>query len=130
MSTRSLTVIHDVNQDKEVCVLYRHCDGYPSGHGAELKAFLDGFSVTNGIRDRGGKSANGAGCLAAQMVKHFKDGVGQFYIYAAGTRDVWEDYIYVVRVKDYAPIELEVIGDKTLYKGPVSGFNPEMDEAA
>lgn len=130
MSTRCLTVVHDVDQNKEVCVLYRHCDGYPTGHGAELKKFLDGFDITNGIRDRSAKTANGPGCLAAQMVAHFKDGVGQFYLYAAGTRDVWEDYVYVVRVKADTPIEIEVIGEKTLYKGPVASFDPDMAEAA
>lgn len=131
MSTRSITVINNADCGNEVCVLYRHCDGYPTGHGAELKEFLTGFTITNGIRDRGGKSANGATCLAAQMVKHFKDGVGQFYLYAAGTRDVWEDYTYVVTAKTGEPIHLEVLNGKSrLYEGNVEGFDPEKCENA
>lgn len=130
MSTRSLTVIVDADRGNEVCVLYRHCDGYPTGRGAELKEFLSGFSVTNGIRDYGNKTANGAGCLAAQMVKHFKDGVGQFYIYAAGTRDVWEEYTYVVTAKAGAPILLEVGNGTRLYEGTVDDFDPETCESA
>jgi hypothetical protein len=130
MSTRSLTVLIDGRDGKETCVLYRHCDGYPSGHGAELKNFLTGFEITNGIGERTKKTANGAGCLFAQMVAHFKTEVGQFYLYPPGTRDAWEDYTYYVTAKPGEPIHLKVEGDSVLYDGPVSGFNPEMDEAA
>ena len=37
------------------------------------------------------------GCLAAQIVSHFKgDRAGDFYLYASGTRDVGEQYIYKI----------------------------------
>ena len=94
MGTRSLTIILDEN-GKEICVLYRQYDGYPTGHGADLKEFLDGFMVVNGYgSDDPPKAANGMGCLAAQIVSHFKSGIGGFYLYPAKTRDCGEEYIY------------------------------------
>lgn len=132
MGTRSLTVIYDQDQEKEICVLYRQFDGYPTGHGAELKEFLSGMEITNGIRHCQSKTANGAGCLAAQIIAHFKTDVGGFYLYPAGTRDVWEDYTYIVRAKAHQPIELEVVSGTTIYKGTPEGFDPAKceDEAA
>lgn len=134
MGTRSLTVVVDSGWDKskEICVLYRQFDGYPSAHGAELKSFLDGFEICNGIGARKPKLANGAGCLAAQLIKHFKDDVGGFYLHAAGERDCGEEYVYIVTVgKPGEEIQLEVIGyDKTIFKGAVSAFNPKMEEEA
>ena len=101
MGTRSLTVVKE--DGKDVCVLYRQMDGYPSGHGVELCIFLKGMRITNGISGDSTNTANGMGCLAAQMVYHFKDGIGQFYLYPSGTRDVWEEYIYIVENKNGAP---------------------------
>lgn len=103
MGTRCLTIVED-EQGKELVTLYRQFDGYPEGHGAELKSFLHGFHIVNGISDRNAKkTANGAGCLAAQLVTHFKSQsrLGGFYLYPQGTRDVGEEYIYRVRV--YGP---------------------------
>lgn len=130
MGTRSLTVIVDGNSNTEICVLYRQFDGYPSGHGAELKAFLDGFTIVNGIGERKPKLANGAGCLAAQIIAHFKADVGGFYLHPAGTRDCWEDYTYTVTAKVGEPLHLKVEGGSTIYDGPLSGFDPQMEEAA
>ena len=36
------------------------------------------------------------GCLAAQIIAHFKNGIGGFYLYPAKTRDCGEEYIYTV----------------------------------
>ena len=61
--------------------MYRQYDGYPHGHGAELAEFLNGGKVVNGIgADEKHTVFNGAGCLAAQMIAHFKNGAGGFYI--------------------------------------------------
>lgn len=100
MGTRCLTVIED-DQGTELLVMYRQYDGYPEGHGAELKSFLKGFKVINGISDpHATKTANGMGCLAAQIVSHFKQQfpLGGIYLYPAGTRDCGEEYIYRVKV--------------------------------
>jgi hypothetical protein len=129
MGTRSLTVVVDGASGKEICVLYRQSDGYPSGHGAQLKEFLNGFEICNGISERKPKLANGAGCLAAQIVAHFKSEVGNFYLHPAGARDLWEDYTYIVTAIVGQPVQLEV---NDFYKGPVSDFDPNKseDEAA
>lgn len=96
MGTRSLTVVLD-EDGIEICTLYRQYDGYPTGHGAELKAFLDGFSIVNGFGSSDPlRTANGMGCLAAQIIAHFKSGVGGFYLYPGGTRDCGEEYIYTI----------------------------------
>lgn len=100
MGTRSLTVMHDDadNYDgEEIVVMYRQMDGYPSGHGQELRDFLSNIVIVNGIGlSDNRRIANGGSCLAAQIVAHFKDEVGGFYLYPAGTRDCGEEYIYHV----------------------------------
>jgi hypothetical protein len=96
MGTRALTILND-NDGDEIAVLYRQMDGYPSGHGEELAAFLRGFTVVNGLGvDRAKKVANGGSCLAAQIIAHFKTEAGQFYLHPPGTRDCWEDFRYTV----------------------------------
>ena len=95
MSTRCLTVFKN-SGGKEIAVLYRHMDGYPEGHGKELRKFLKGKPITNGIRYGEKEGFNGMECLTASVVSHFKEGIGQFYLYPAGTRDIGEEYIYTV----------------------------------
>lgn len=98
MGTRSLTVMQD-EEGEEIAVLYRQMDGYPSGHGQELADFLAPFAVVNGLPVFGdnARTANGADCLAAQIVAHFKEGAGGFYLCRAGTRDAGEEWIYTVQ---------------------------------
>jgi len=133
MGTRSLTVFMD--GEREIAVMYRQYDGHPSSHGEELKAFLSGFKVVNGYGRDKTKVANGMGCLAAQIVKHFKkEGPGSFYLHAAGTRDCGEEYIYTVSASEKGNVHLKcqagamtffgMPGSKqesmpTLYDGPV-----------
>lgn len=97
MGTRSLTVIQDSGEP--ICVLYRQFDGYPEGHGKELAEFLSGFRIVNGYNPYyTAKIANGMNCLAAQIIAHFKKGVGDFYLYPPKTNDVGEEYVYTVDV--------------------------------
>ena len=49
MGTRSLTYIKDEYTDKNIICMYRQYDGYPSGHGLDLAAFLNNFRVVNGL---------------------------------------------------------------------------------
>ncbi|RKZ97459.1 MAG: hypothetical protein DRQ46_04855 [Gammaproteobacteria bacterium] len=99
MGTRSLTLISDSN-GKEILVMYRQYDGYPSGLGLELAQFLEPYTITNGISDTSTQTANGMGCLAAQMVKHFKECVGNIYLYPASTRNVGEEFTYAISVTE------------------------------
>lgn len=48
MGTRSLTVVLN-GKGEEIITLYRQYDGYPSGHGQELKRFLQDYRICNGI---------------------------------------------------------------------------------
>jgi hypothetical protein len=105
MSTRSLTVFQD-DDGKEIVVMYRQYDGYPEGHGLELKKLLADLTVCNGIRNLDSQNtANGIECLTAKTVCHFKQQfpVGGIYLYPAGTRDVGECYIYTVKIKNGKP---------------------------
>jgi hypothetical protein len=82
--------------DTPVINMYRQFDGYPSGHGFELAEFLEGFEIVNGFGEVKPKLANGMGCLAAQMIAHFKKSVGGFYIHPVTDTDCWQDYEYHV----------------------------------
>jgi hypothetical protein len=111
MGTRSLTIVVDGMYDNaEIAVLYRQMDGYPEGHGKELATFLKDFHIVNGMRlDDTRKIANGAGCLFAQLVAHFKDGPGGFYLHPAGCRNCLEDYIYTIYANAEEPLRIEVV---------------------
>jgi hypothetical protein len=107
MGTRSLTVFFETYTERdtgkkrknEIVTMYRQYDGYPSGHGKELAEFLADGKVVNGFGLDGGKQFNGMGCLAAQVVAHFKDGVGGFYL-QRGNKNSGEEYRYHV-IHDY-----------------------------
>lgn len=99
MGTRCLTIVYD--HGKPIINLYRQYDGYPSGHGAELAEFLSEFKIVNGISGRETtRTANGMGCLAAQLVAHFKESVGGFYIHSVEDTDCGQDYEYHVYEKE------------------------------
>jgi len=108
MGTRALTFVYD--GDKPIVNLYRQYDGYPTGHGAELAQFLDGFKIVNGIGAEKTRIANGMGCLAAQVVAHFKDSVGGFYIHSVDSTECGQDYEY------------HVYQDKVIVKGYPESF--------
>jgi hypothetical protein len=93
MGTRSLTYVYD--GDTPIVCMYRQFDGYPTGHGAELAEFLSEGKIVNGLGSDNGKVFNGMGCLAAQMIAHFKQTPGGFYIHAIDLdQDSWQDYEY------------------------------------
>jgi hypothetical protein len=130
MSTRSLTIVQDESL-AELCVMYRHSDGYPTGHGDDLAKWLKGFKVVNGLSGQKGKVANGMDCLAAQLVAHFKDGPGGIYLHPSGVRGAGEEYIYFVR-PDHGGVILRVTNGegKELFIGAPSTFDGEKVEAA
>lgn len=132
MGTRSLTVFIEPEETwqgeyypaKEIVVMYRQYDGYPTGHGVELAKFLAGMKMVNGMgAGDPEKIANGMGCLAAQVIAHFKDGPGGIYLYTAGTRDAGEEYIYKVYGKTGKEPTIEIFEvpwnekEKQIFKG-------------
>ena len=96
MGTRSLTFVYD--GDEPMINMYRQFDGYPSGHGSELAIFLNSFdAIVNGISVGDTRRiANGMGCLAAQLIAHFKIDAGGFYIYPVTAKDCGQEYEYHV----------------------------------
>ena len=121
MGTRSLTTFIDDHTEEEIVVMYRQYDGYPEGHGRDLVNFLNDMKVVNGIP--GGKRvsqlANGVNCLAAQVVSHFKKGVGDFYLHTGDTRDYGEEFVYTIYSKDNdLKVKVEdAYEDKVLFDG-------------
>jgi hypothetical protein len=108
MGTRSLTHVIETYKDngkkkkQTLLTMYRQYDGYPSGHGADLVEFLEGSRVVNGYTSSDMVSEkrvfNGTGCLAAQLVAHFKKGIGGFYLHRPNTKDCGENYTYDIEV--------------------------------
>ena len=112
MSTRSLTRViprqeglsfNEGHKKVELAFvnMHRHMDGYPEGHGLDLAEFLKDIEIVNGVPldKESGNQANGSGCLAAQMVKHFKEDIGYIYLHPHDNESGWEDYIYTVYPK-------------------------------
>lgn len=97
MGTRSLTHVNN-SAGETFFTFYKQHDGYPEGWGKELAEFLSGFQIVNGLSRDTGKIANGMGCLAAQIIAHFKEEPGQFYIYPAGSKDCGEEFTYIVKL--------------------------------
>lgn len=123
MGTRCLTRVK-TSDGKQLLNMYRQFDGYLSGHGAELFELLDGMKIVNGIGNRSEKQANGSGCLAAQIVSHFKIEAGGIYIYPIESTDCGQDYEYVITVTNAdAWAEIPVAGAVHI---AVNSYNGEI----
>ena len=116
MGTRSLTYIEESwetaiadednnnevhKETQKILCMYRQYDGYMDGHGHDLAHFLEDFNIVNGLglRDDKIRVANGMGCLAAQLIAHFKDSPGNIYIYHPDAKDCGEEYTYTIYQK-------------------------------
>lgn len=121
MSTRSLTRVVDDGQ--HIMNMYRQSDGYPPGHGQELFDFLNQFTLVNGLgQNLPAKVANGAGCLAAQIVAHFKAGPGGIYLYPVSSTDCGQEYEYLVLVSPENKITINVSGHGDLFERTLAEF--------
>lgn len=126
MGTRSLTYVYDGRDTKNTQALlcmYRQFDGYPSDAGQEIADFAKGFTIVNGFgpgqENAVGTIANGAGCFAAQLVAHFKDTVGNFYLRTTDQdQDSGQEYEYHLFVQEGVPVQIKCYenqrGGKTL----------------
>ena len=132
MGTRSLTYIKDQYEDNDniIICMYRQYDGYLSGHGKELAEFLQDFTVVNGYNSlTPARSANGMSCLAAQLVAHFKDSIGNIYLYPPNTSDVGEEFIYTISLTDsqiYIEVK-DVWNNKIIFSGTPKEVLTEME---
>ena len=101
MATRSLVrfarreegVSFSEHPEKIEVQVYKHWDGYPSGHPTDLAHFLKGFKIVNGLGMNTYQVANGLGCLAAQYIAAFKQDAGDIYVENPDTERSWIDYI-------------------------------------
>ena len=130
MGTRSLTRVFEDGQ--QVVNMYRQFDGYPSGHGKELFDFLDGLVVVNGLSGGPDKRiANGAGCLAAQLVSHFKTEPGGIYLVTGSPGNHGQEYEYQVRC-NFATKDVNIVvknyRKKVLFEGSVADFGIFCDK--
>ena len=120
MGTRSTTTV--LSNGQPLVNMYRQMDGYPSGHGTDLYDFLKDIKMVNGIGGDTENIANGAGCLAAQLVERFKRGPGDIYLVPLGQE---EEYNYFIDVDfDTGAIKVTVTdgGEKPLFKGTRESF--------
>ena len=104
MSTRSLVrfakreegVSFSEHPERVEVQVYKHYDGYPSGHPTALAEFLKDFKIVNGLGQDTHKVANGLGCLAAQYVAAFKMDAGDIYVENPDTEHMDIEYITYV----------------------------------
>ena len=113
MGTRSLTTFVETYKDNsgkkvknEIVTMYRQYDGYMEGHGKDLADFLAGGELVDGFGMDDKVVFNGMGCLSAQVVAHFKDGVGGFYLQRAN-KNSGENYRYKV-IGDFETKEITI----------------------
>ena len=134
MGTRSNTVIYDEYHGNgsavEILNLYRQMDGYIEGHGVDLLKFLEPITIVNGITTGMTNIANGSGCLAAQLVAHFKNGVGGFYIQTPMGDENENDYTYKIYVSGGPVyISMEVWHwDDLIFSGNVPEFKKFVED--
>lgn len=128
MGTRSLTFIKDENDNIFTC-FYKQYDGYPDGYGKELVDFLKTGKLVNGIPYRENDNTlyfNGMACLAAQIVAHFKDGAGGYYIYSPTIKDAGQNYTYTIYSKGKNLfVKVEGYKNKILFDGNIEDFSSD-----
>jgi len=122
MGTRSNTVVYD--EGVQILNMYRQMDGYPEGHGAELLAFLEPITMVNGLSGDRGCIANGAGCLAALMISHFKTEAGGIYIQPPMVRGEHEnDFTYtIIAGGDYSVWLMVHEYGEEIFDGPLDRY--------
>jgi hypothetical protein len=142
MGTRARVNVMEGNQ--VLVSIYRQYDGYPNGLGEDVADFVGGLRITNGISGDPTGSANGMGCLAAQLIKHLKDKVGNVYIRDTGPESNGEEYVYTVYERNGTVYLRAVEGSMTafglpgdsegemaiLYDGPAANFDADQLKAA
>lgn len=135
MGTRSLTTFVETYKDNsgkkvknEIVTMYRQYDGYMEGHGKDLADFLAGGELVNGFGMDDKVVFNGMGCLSAQVVAHFKDGVGGFYLQRAN-KNSGENYRYkVIGDLETKEITIEVFEVGNRAKKIFSGSPKQLQE--
>lgn len=119
MGTRSTVKFYDggyVSEEEKgtcLCAVYQQYDGYPEGVGYELASMLKDIEIVNGFSTgmKAGTHANGVGCLAAQFVKTYKQGLGGMYMTTENDTQEYDYEVYIehgeeprIRVKNWGDL--------------------------
>lgn len=120
VGTRSLTVVQSRWTDGDAyethAVIYRHWDGYPSGHGRDLANYLEGVCVVNGKRFNSPETElNGPGRLAAYLVKRLHDDKHEPDLHSSRGA-CGQEFEYVISVDENLLITVEV------FDGPMTAL--------
>ena len=116
MSTRSLVrfatreegISFSEHPERVEVQVYKHYDGYPSGHPTDLAKWLNNKKIVNGIGRDSYNVANGLGCLAAQYVAAFQHDAGDIYIENTDTQHCDIEYITYVWGTDNKDIWMSI----------------------
>jgi hypothetical protein len=93
MGTHATAKLTDSAGNIYACIYFQY-DGHTLGF--RMKEYFKKFNVVNGFQNRNEKNvANGIGCLYAQFIRDFKNGVGNFYLESEKSLDE-EEYNYIV----------------------------------
>ena len=122
MATRSLVrfakreegVSFSEHPEKIEVQVYKHWDGYPSGHPTDLANWLVNKKIVNGLGMSNINLANGLGCLAAQYISAFKIGAGDLYVESPDTvrGDIeYITYVWGIENKDIWMSIFDVYGE-------------------
>ena len=103
MSTRCITHIHEAHTGKEkiVCSFYIYGNGVPGGHGKDLKEWLSGKKLVNGITSDfvAGRDFNRAGTMAVPLMQHIQN-ISGCEVIPTGETGHGEKYIYDIYFRD------------------------------
>ena len=139
MSTRSLVrfakreegVSFSEHPERVEVQVYKHYDGYPSGHPTALAEFLKDFKIVNGLGQDTHKVANGLGCLAAQYIAAFKMKPGDLYVENPDTEhgDIeYITYVWGIENKDIWMSVFDVYEDKCIFVGKPEQLIDKYDD--
>ena len=111
---------------------YKQYDGYPTGYGSELAEFLASGVLVKGFGMSDVKQFNGMGCLAAQVINHFKEGTGGYYVSQKGDSQEYDYTVYNKDGKVYLKCVSPGYGDdypeEIIFDGEPKDFDAAIEE--
>ena len=131
-ATREVGVSFNEHPEKVIVQVYKHWDGYPSGHPTQLANWLVDKKIVNGIGRDTWNVANGLGCLAAQYIAAFKMEAGDLYVESPEHSEhgdieyvtyVWGDYGKSIWMSIFDTYE-----DKCIFVGKQQELIDKYDE--
>ena len=73
---------------------------------------------------------NGMGCLSAELLSEFKNGIGNIYCYPPDSQMNWEEFEYIIEGNEQDQLKVKVYNweNKEIFNGNVDEFNMFCDE--